>query len=193
MRVMKKRRRMWWITAALLVTLAAVWWFWPVRSSQPAVRLVLLGYTNQSVPLHPGKEVEQTNKLFMPVALVMATNTGRCTVELWPTIAPRFFLTNANGVTMAYNMCRVEKFSQPQYLRPGGSVSFEVWPWHGKDQWQLEMAYHTYSTQKDLFRRVMKASGPAIGQWLEKVYRSPEIHYAELGPFTNVLSFYPKQ
>jgi hypothetical protein len=195
MPAMKQRRRMWWLAGAMLIPLAAVvWLFSPVGGGQPSVRLVLLGYTNQPVPLHWENSAAQP-RFLRPVATVMATNTGDCKVELWPSIAPRFLLTNASGVTMAYNMCSVEKLdrSRPQYLGPGESVVFEVWPEYGREVWQFEMAYHPRSAQKDLFRRAAIVSGPEVSRWLQKIYRSPETFYAELGPFTNLQSRNPQQ
>jgi len=178
---MRKPRRIWLLAGVFALLLGVTAWRFFSPFAQPSVALTFLGYTNVLVP-----ESSAAYRIALPVALVLATNTGPVAVEVMAATSPKNFVTNGRTIRPTYDFCTVRNLGAPQFLSPGESVVLEIMPRTGSTSWQIELAYHARSTQKQILRRISRASNQSVRQWVEKIYRSPEIFWAELGPFTDL-------
>lgn len=172
---------MWLLAGAFALLLGVAAWQFLSPPARPSVTLTFLGYTNVLTPVSSA-----AYRVSMPVALVLATNTGPVVAEVMAATSPKNLVVSGRTIRRTYDSCTVRNLKSPQFLNPGESAVFEVMPQTGSTSWQVELAYHARSTQKEFFRRISRASNPTVRRLVQSLYRSPEIFWAELGPFTDL-------
>ena len=164
-------RRKWLIAASLFAMVAALVWALLERSGKMEVQLLFAGYTNYVETITnsaPGSRI-CTRNVFS--AIVMATNSGNMTVEMYGT-------TRRPGL-------RVPIARLPRILKPSETFVVEVEPECLGAPWSTEFKAQRRGLVDRLYVKVSAQRGALLKPVVTKLWSQPPEVSARLGPIPN--------
>jgi hypothetical protein len=168
---MAGHRRKWLVASVLLAMVALLAWASLGRSGKMEVQLFFAGYTNYVETITnsaPGSRI-CTRNVFS--AIVMATNSGHVTVELYG--------------TMRRPGLRVPIVRPPRILKPSETVVVEIEPECLGAPWSTEFNAHRRGLVDRLYVNVSAKRGTLLKRVVTKVWSQPPEVSARLGPIPN--------
>jgi len=160
--------------------------FWASRGrTKTAVSLSFVGFTNIPIQMTSADKEFFGEDIFMPMALLRATNRGSVPVYLDLIIRPENLWNDQNlDPHFSKGFWPPATTGLPHLLKPGENSIIEVSPISASEWWS-EIYYQRRGPWERAYGWVWEHSSSPIRRTVLRVIPGPKDFWAKAGPFTN--------